>query len=396
MIEELKEKWEELFVRFNTSPKLYQKIDFLKLIKFLQEMLDDSDYGAVHEEDLKTLADQPLVGKGQNIPLKTLSEQALIGEGDIKLKTLDGESLIGEGDIQVKTEPLQQITYAELKELRDNAELTPGIQYQITDYVTTSTESETECAGHLFDIIVTADSTDKLSELARACQHEGESYFANSNLAAWQLKYCLDNDTDRFGWADEENGKGVIYRLTDERNNSCPFDFKNIKFRYDPGNNSSPCVYTFSIGAVMEGSKAYQDMYGIDFSMSDIYYVYDNYVADNHMKVYHPDQWYDGGSGITSASGYGITGACVYTDVLQLPFIYFIGPMTAGSHISADSCFIKFVPEKITDMTYIGQSGRNSYVSRCAVQNMKVISAGVGAWSGYLIKGPTTQLTVSV
>ena len=27
------------------------------------------------------------------------------------------------------------------------------------------------------------------------------SYFSNSNLAAWKLKYCLDNDTDRFAWA---------------------------------------------------------------------------------------------------------------------------------------------------------------------------------------------------
>ncbi len=35
---ELKEKWEELFIRFNTSPKLYQKIDFLKLLKFLRPM----------------------------------------------------------------------------------------------------------------------------------------------------------------------------------------------------------------------------------------------------------------------------------------------------------------------------------------------------------------------
>lgn len=26
-------------------------------------------------------------------------------------------------------------------------------------------------------------------------------YFSNSNLAAWKLKYCLDNDTDRFAWA---------------------------------------------------------------------------------------------------------------------------------------------------------------------------------------------------
>lgn len=30
------------------------------------------------------------------------------------------------------------------------------------------------------------------------------SYFSNSNLAAWKLKYCIDNDTDRFAWARTE------------------------------------------------------------------------------------------------------------------------------------------------------------------------------------------------
>ena len=55
-------------------------------------------------------------------------------------------------------------------------------------------------------------------------------YFASSNLSAWKLKYCLDNDTDRFAWADSTNGKGVIYRMIDEWNNDCPYDFKNIQY----------------------------------------------------------------------------------------------------------------------------------------------------------------------
>lgn len=55
-------------------------------------------------------------------------------------------------------------------------------------------------------------------------------YFSNSNLAAWEIKYCLDNDTTRFAWADAENGKGVIYYMKDEYGNECPYDFKNIQF----------------------------------------------------------------------------------------------------------------------------------------------------------------------
>ena len=51
-----------------------------------------------------------------------------------------------------------------------------------------------------------------------------------SNLGAWTLKYSLDNDTDRFAWADTENGKGVIYYMRDEFGNEAPYDFKNIMY----------------------------------------------------------------------------------------------------------------------------------------------------------------------
>ena len=62
---------------------------------------------------------------------------------------------------------------------------------------------------------------------------EDSNYFANANLPAWELKYCLDNDTTRFAWADNEDGKGVIYYMKDEYNNECPYDFKNIQFQRD-------------------------------------------------------------------------------------------------------------------------------------------------------------------
>ena len=50
----------------------------------------------------------------------------------------------------------------------------------------------------------------------------------NANIPAWELKYSLDNDTTKYAWADEINGKGVIYWLKDEYGNECPYDFKNI------------------------------------------------------------------------------------------------------------------------------------------------------------------------
>ena len=51
------------------------------------------------------------------------------------------------------------------------------------------------------------------------------------NLSAWKIRYCLDNDAERFAWADAENGKGVICRMIDEWNNDVPYDFKSIVFK---------------------------------------------------------------------------------------------------------------------------------------------------------------------
>lgn len=120
------------------------------------------------------------------------------------------------------------LTYEELKSLRDSAQLIPGQQYRITDYMTTTTQAGTASAGHQFDIIVTSKSENELFEYAKADYHEGDTYFLNSNLSAWELKYTLDNNTSKYAWADATNGKGVIYYMKDEWNNECPYDFKNI------------------------------------------------------------------------------------------------------------------------------------------------------------------------
>ena len=140
-----------------------------------------------------------------------------------------GNIEIGSGGGNTLT--LVEVTWQELKDKRDAGELKPGQQYRITDYLTTTVQANTQSAGHQFDVIVTADDVDKLNENARAWLHEGDTYFVNSKLESWQLKYCLDNDTSRFAWADSVNGKGVIYRMIDEFNNDVPYDFKNIQFK---------------------------------------------------------------------------------------------------------------------------------------------------------------------
>ena len=332
-----------------------------------------------------------------DLPLETLITSVDLDYENKKLvfQVVDGTPI--ECDISELidvTTNLISTTWQELKDKRDAGLLTPGQQYRITDYITTTTQLDTRSAEHQFDIIVVADDVNKLNENARAVHSDGdvpvlkgitasietvfgeagdvlkrvpiadgspgtdfiyawgtnadisdgdasnflftqsdtpsagdavwcggeygtvvsrveESYFANSKLEAWQLKYCLDNDADRFAWAQNEylriygrdiyiyvgkktvaltltgntqvyfwrksdstnrgvgtltrtievgvteihslytdngvywyeddttttatlyqsEGKGVIYRMIDEFNNDCPYDFKNIQFK---------------------------------------------------------------------------------------------------------------------------------------------------------------------
>ena len=152
-----------------------------------------------------------------------------------------------EYDIQAKE--LTKVTYAELKELRDNGGLVAGHLYRITDYEFTTKQVETKSAGHVFDIIVLAVAENESSHIARAIAHEGDTYFDGNDLGAGELWYELDNDAEKYAWADAENGKGIIYRMIDEKRNDCPYDFKNALFlntKYTSHTTADNYYYTFS------------------------------------------------------------------------------------------------------------------------------------------------------
>ncbi len=134
----------------------------------------------------------------------------------------------GNNNNNISVEHLIPITYSELVALRDNSQLQQGVFYRITDYEFTTTLAKTSSANHSFDIIVLAVSSSHLNENARAILHNDDTYFLNSNLDAWRLKYDLDNDTAKYEWVDGTNGKGVVYFLEDEFGNKCEYDFKNL------------------------------------------------------------------------------------------------------------------------------------------------------------------------
>lgn len=160
-----------------------------------------------------------------------------------------------ENKLSVASKKMEEITWDDLKFLKDSGKLTPGMHYRITDYTTMTNPSldSVQSAGHQFDIVVIADGPNTLNENATAVLHSGDTYFKDCDLNSWRLKYCLDNDRSRFQWAaDEKDGRGVIYWMEDEFHNQVPYDFKNIMFKRfkvnKVGSNSPVSFDTFFNG----------------------------------------------------------------------------------------------------------------------------------------------------
>ena len=311
---------------------------------------------------------------------------------------------------------IEETTYNDLLVKKRTGKLFPGKYYRIIDYMTMTSQENTQSAGHQFDIIVQALDKQTLSEDAKAILHKGDTYFSEKGciLESWELKYSLENDATKFAWAvptqrvlyvgeystfiysdpedptseiigvdtssytgisntsftyflsgafvegdatvyqafmsndftkvillpentseafdnttggdpgenpiipfivassDEQlterynvyqypvvkigldGGKGVIYKMKDEKNNECPYDFKNIQFlrkisgiELDEENGEDTYVYTFTLM-----SDEGEDVQVLDGTcLAEVQDGSNNqfYVSDNKMETYIND-----------------------------------------------------------------------------------------------------------
>lgn len=183
------------------------------------------------------------------------------------IKTFNGESILEGGDISFTVD----ITYSELRSLAALNKLIPGQFYRITDYVTMVANSpRIRSVAHPFDLIVSAQDKNHLYSEAQVVLHSGDTYFANSRLDKWRVWYDINNDGDKYDWA-APDGKGVIYRMIDEFNNDCPYDFKNIQFSLDGVESSFPLssIYPSTDGYYFTFSSI-RNMIVSDKSMPDL------------------------------------------------------------------------------------------------------------------------------
>lgn len=249
----------------------------------------------------------------EHFDTKTTGEVDYKDENNVVHTLVTTESLNNPDSVEVqnafktilKENTLTEVTWSELKDLRDNAQLVPGTLYRITDYQCTTTQENTRSAGHQFDIVLLALSENKLAEEGWAMMNENDvydvtfsdgvtkkcylyfiedtdcnlvlyediakgmdlgygiddfvefdnnnktaeigvpyndddygdgfisiaepnvqyNYFSNSNLSAWKVWYCLDNDTDRFAWAKQYEGLIVDQEIPYNRKPSGDFDY---------------------------------------------------------------------------------------------------------------------------------------------------------------------------
>jgi len=269
-------------------------------------------------------------------------------------------------------EPMVEVTYSELVALKNGGELAAGSWYRITDYQCTTTQTGTSSANHPFDIIVLALSNNTLSEEARAIQHDGDTYFAKSKLNAWQLKYSLENDKVKYGWADTVNGKGVVWYMKDEWNNECGYDFKNIMFTraltngaLDKDNGTNTSVYTFN-GYL--GGNQIDLSNGIDLAVAGG----NGYVtmcAENIIK-----SWYDYGNQTSIVQGNGLmllndnVFLCSANNIGEIQNLYVFG------NVFEQSCYQNTLHgfaeknvfgENCEDNTFGTNCGNNTFGNNC-------------------------------
>lgn len=126
--------------------------------------------------------------------------------------------------------------YNTIYNLYKDEKLIPSCFYEIENYTLVLDPDRTniKSGDHKFNIILQAISKNKFSEVAKAAPSKDESntYFSNCDLSKWELKYCIENDKARFDWA-YNRGQGIIYYMKDEWSNECPYDFKNVMYKWN-------------------------------------------------------------------------------------------------------------------------------------------------------------------
>lgn len=308
-----------------TFNKYWQEVEYLPVI--IDFYYNGDGYTVVAGTLNISAGDMYIIGEMENIDSSGLKSRITI-----RLFADPNTSIVKVYAVVTETpvSPLVEISYSDLVALRTAGKLVPGQQYRITDYATiingSYNLSDLGSQGYIhyaravdndfFDVIVTADDASHLNENARACRRAESTYAPDAKPEAWEIKYCLDNDTSRFAWASSD-GKGVIYYMKDEFGNEAGYDFKDIQFiRYGLSESQHhPAGISDSYELIHDENEGYYGRYGTPFHLFQALQAYAS--AGTYVNPFSID---DGGNPLTYydydfAVGPAILGAIQYAEV---------------------------------------------------------------------------------
>ena len=120
-------------------------------------------------------------------------------------------------------------TYAQIKDIVDNSELSILCKYIVTDFQTIYKSNNGDIWGlddhtsQQYSIVLTPISENKFSP--------NVSIIRNEQAMNWVVTYDFNSETLVSNSGESVTTKGKITYLQDQNNNSAYFDFKNIRFR---------------------------------------------------------------------------------------------------------------------------------------------------------------------
>lgn len=172
-----------------------------------------------------------------------------------------------------------KVTYTELAALGAAKNYDTSVVYQLTDYTISNTWAQNKgvvlgSLNHLYDILIAPVNKENLSINCAATIHEGETYFNEIELSQWKIKYICQYTLSLpyMIVINQGNPKGSIIELTDESNNTCNFDFKNITFN---GN----LIFSYSQDNIQLDTSRMGTVYNNEYYIS-----IDNMTKDDHFN----------------------------------------------------------------------------------------------------------------
>lgn len=150
---------------------------------------------------------------------------------------------------------LIETTWANLVQLRDNAQLVKGAFYRITDYNFVTTKLGIQSGNHQFDILLLAISENMLSESGYACRHAGDHYFEREITEGgieWLYTLYVDDYGESYG--DEPMDH------QDDLHSSDEFCDSGVLPHPDTGDNV-PVLYKTDTGEYSTDDPDYEDAY---------------------------------------------------------------------------------------------------------------------------------------